>query len=62
MYTNFGHKFLQMLYQQDLHHRLRKIKEIGSWVKEVITFCPFSPISACAKKLPKFAVMHVDLS
>ena len=33
-----------------------------SWVKELITFCPFSPVPAYAKKLPNFAVMHVNLT
>ena len=41
-----------------------KIKEIGSWTKELITitFCPFSPVFAWSKKLPNFAVKCVDLS
>ena len=37
-----------------------KFKEIGSWVKELITFCPLLSTPACSKKLPNFAVMHVD--
>ena len=41
---------------------IAKIKEIGCWTEELITFCPFSPISAWSKKLPNFAVKHVDLS
>ena len=42
---------------------IAKIKEIGCWmIKELITFCPFSPVSAWSKKLPNFAVKHVDLS
>ena len=41
---------------------IAKIREIGCWTEEVITFCPFSPISAWSKKLPNFAVKHVDLS
>ena len=40
---------------------IAKIKEIRCWIKELITFCPFSPISAWSKKLPNFAVKHVDL-
>ena len=43
-----------------------KMKEIGSWAKELITFVSFFffflPLSACSKKLPKFSVMHVDLN
>ena len=41
---------------------IAKIKEIGCWTEELITFCPFSPVSAWSKKLPNFAVKHVDLS
>ena len=41
---------------------IAKIKEIGDWTEELITFCPFSPVSAWSKKLPNFAVKHVDLS
>ena len=41
---------------------IAKIKEIGCWTEELITFCPFSPISAWSKKLLNFAVKHVDLS
>ena len=41
---------------------IAKMKEIESRVKELITFCPFSPIPGCAKKLPNFEVMHVDLT
>ena len=41
---------------------IAKIKEIGCWTEELITFCPFSPISVWSKKLPNFAVKHVDLS
>ena len=41
---------------------IAKIKEIGFWTEELITFCPFSPVSAWSKKLPNFAVKHVDLS
>ena len=41
---------------------IAKIKEIGCSTEELITFCPFSPISAWSKKLPNFAVKHVDLS
>ena len=39
-----------------------KIKEIGCWTEELITFCPFSPVSVWSEKLPNFAVKHVDLS
>ena len=40
-----------------------KIKEIGCWTEELITFCPFSPVYAHGlKKLQNFAVKHVDLS
>ena len=41
---------------------IAKIKEIGRWTEELITFCPSSPVSAWSKKLPNFAVKHVDLS
>ena len=41
---------------------IAKIKEIGCWTEELITFCPFSPISVWSKKLPNLAVKHVDLS
>ena len=41
---------------------IAKIKEIGCWTEELITFCPFSPVSVWSKKLPNFAVKHVDLS
>ena len=41
---------------------IAKIKEIGCWTEELITFCPFLPVSAWSKKLPNFAVKHVDLS
>ena len=41
---------------------IAKIKEIKCWTEELITFCPFLPISAWSKKLPNFAVKHVDLS
>ena len=41
---------------------IAKIKEIGCWTEELITFCPFSPVSAWSKKLPNFVVKHVDLS
>ena len=41
---------------------IAKIKEIEYWTEELITFCPFSPVSAWSKKLPNFAVKHVDLS
>ena len=41
---------------------IAKIKEIGCWIKEMITFCPFLLVSAWSKKLPNFAVKHVDLS
>ena len=42
---------------------IAKSKEIGCWmIKELITFCPFSPVSAWSKKLQNFAVKHVDLS
>ena len=41
---------------------IAKIKEIGFWTEELITFCPFSPVSVWSKKLPNFAVKHVDLS
>ena len=41
---------------------IAKIKEIGCWTEELITFCPFSPVSAWSKKLSNFAVKHVDLS
>ena len=71
--TNCGHRFLHRLCQQNPHHWwsidgiiketwIAKIKEIGCWTEELITFCPFSPVSAWSKKLPNFAVKHVDLS
>ena len=41
---------------------IAKIKEIGCWTKELITFCPLSPISEWSKKLPNFAIKHLDLS
>ena len=41
---------------------IAKIKEIRCWTEELITFYPFSPVSAWSKKLPNFAVKHVDLS
>ena len=41
---------------------IAKIKEIGCWTEELITFCPFSHVSACSKKLLNFAVKHLDLS
>ena len=41
---------------------IAKIKEIGCWTEELITFCPFSLVSVWSKKLPNFAVKHVDLS
>ena len=41
---------------------IAKIKEIGCWTEELITFCPFSQVSAWSKKLPNFVVKHVDLS
>ena len=41
---------------------IAKIKEIGCWKEKLVTFCPFSPVSTWSKKLPNFAVKHVDLS
>ena len=41
---------------------IAKIKEIGCWTEELITFCPFPPVSAWSKKLQNFPVKHVDLS
>ena len=41
---------------------ISKIKEIGYWTEELITFCPFLPVSMWSKELPNFAVNHVDLS
>ena len=29
---------------------IAKIREIGCWTEELITFCPFSPVSAWSKK------------
>ena len=51
---NCGHKFLQMLCQQDLHHKLRymikvriaKFKEIWFCVEELIISCLFLPVPA----------------
>ena len=40
---------------------IAKIKEIRCWTEELITFCPFSPVSMWSKRLPDFAVKHVDL-
>ena len=55
--------------QQDLHHRLRYDKRnmdsknyrnqiLGGRTDHILSF---SPVSACSKKLPNFAVMYVDL-
>ena len=33
---------------------IAKIKEIACWTEELITFCPFSPVSAWSKKASKF--------
>ena len=41
---------------------IAKIKESGCWTEKLITFYPFSPISAWSKKLPNFAFKYVDLS
>ena len=41
---------------------IAKIKEIKCWTEELLTFCPFSPVSTWSKKLPNFAVKHVGLS
>ena len=39
-----------------------KIKEIGRKIEELMTFCLFSSVCAWSKKLPNFAVTHVDLT
>ena len=39
-----------------------KIREITSWVEELITFCLFPPVPGCSEKLPNYVVLHVDLT
>ena len=39
-----------------------KIKEIGRKIEELMTYDLFSSVSVWSKKLPNFAVTHVDLT
>ena len=61
-FVNKIHIIVKGTIERNMLHGLQKSKKSDVVQKNKSHFVPFSPVSSWSKKLPNFAVKHVDLS